>query len=157
MSSVIFIFLTDKYQGKYLKWSAANAFKSMLPNDVKHMQSSLSRQLSLEGHLVERGLIVQYLEAVFHEATVSWLIEMDQLIHALQHPSFGRMIEIASCTKNGIRILSHQQTCQAIINAFKTRLLDLHKCFLVSMTLIQKLVSFLISCCRVVLSQGKSI
>ncbi|KAI6112343.1 hypothetical protein EV401DRAFT_1867338, partial [Pisolithus croceorrhizus] len=145
------------HQGEYLRWLAANAFKLMLPNDVKHMQSSVSRQSRLEGHLVERGLIVQYSEAVFHEATVLWLIETDQPIHALQHPSFGRMIEIASHAKNGIRILSHRQTCQANINVFKTRLLDLHKCFLVSMTLIQKLVSFLISCYRVVLSQDESI
>ncbi|KIK26366.1 hypothetical protein PISMIDRAFT_61042, partial [Pisolithus microcarpus 441] len=105
--------LQARHQGEYLKWSAANRFKSMLPNDAKQrckeaissMQSVLGRQSSLEGHLVERGPIVQYSEAVFHEATVSWLIETDQPIHALQHPSFGRMVEIASRAKNGIRIL----------------------------------------------------
>ncbi|KAI6127205.1 hypothetical protein F5141DRAFT_974791, partial [Pisolithus sp. B1] len=94
----------------YLKWSAANGFMLMLPNDMKQQckdavssaWSVLRRQSSLEGHLVERGPIVQFSESAFHEATISWLIETDQPIHALQHPSFGRMVEIASHARNGI-------------------------------------------------------
>ncbi|KIK12419.1 hypothetical protein PISMIDRAFT_52662, partial [Pisolithus microcarpus 441] len=62
----------------------------------------LSRQSSLEGHLVERGVVVQYSESIFHEATILWLIETDQPICALQHPAFTKMVEIASRTKNGI-------------------------------------------------------
>ncbi|KAI6119784.1 hypothetical protein EV401DRAFT_1800013, partial [Pisolithus croceorrhizus] len=52
-----------------------------------------------------------------------------QPIHALQHPAFTKMVKIASHTKNGIKIPSCRQTCQAVIDLFKTRLLDLHKCF----------------------------
>ncbi|KAI6005576.1 hypothetical protein EDD15DRAFT_2119247, partial [Pisolithus albus] len=128
------------YQGEYLKWSAANGFASMLPHDTKQRrkdatssaQSVLGRQSSLEGHLVERDAVVQYSESVFHEATILWLIETDQPIRALQHPAFTKMVEIASRAKNGIKIPSRRQTRQAVIDIFKTRLLDLRKRFSVS-------------------------
>ncbi|KAI6097841.1 hypothetical protein F5141DRAFT_987013, partial [Pisolithus sp. B1] len=61
-------------------------------------------QLSLEGHLVEKGQVVQYSKSSFREAAILWLIEMDQLIHALQHPAFQKMAEIASHARNGIKI-----------------------------------------------------
>ncbi|KIK13609.1 hypothetical protein PISMIDRAFT_118597 [Pisolithus microcarpus 441] len=140
MPSPVSVILTCKYQAEYLKWAAANGFMSMLLNDTKQqckdaissMQSTLGRQSSLEGHLVERGPVVQYSESIFLKASILWLIEMDQPICALQHPALAKMVEITSHTKNGIKIPSHQQMHQAIIDTFKTRLLDIHKCFSVS-------------------------
>ncbi|KAI6105177.1 hypothetical protein EDD16DRAFT_1486229, partial [Pisolithus croceorrhizus] len=97
--------------GEYLKWLAENGFTLMLPNvqnsDTKMWSQAHGWQSSLEEHLVERGLMVQFSESTFHGATISWLIETDQPIHTLQHPSFSRMVEIASHARNGIKILNH--------------------------------------------------
>ncbi|KAI6098675.1 hypothetical protein EV401DRAFT_1879070, partial [Pisolithus croceorrhizus] len=98
---------------KYREWTVANGFTSMLPNDSKQRcteaRSSLGRQPSLEGHLVEKGRVIQYSESSFHEAAILWLIEMDQPIHALQHLAFQKMVEIGSSARNGIKILSRGQ------------------------------------------------
>ncbi|KIK15626.1 hypothetical protein PISMIDRAFT_38896, partial [Pisolithus microcarpus 441] len=60
------------------------------------------RQPSLEGHLVEKDQIIQYSESIFRQATILWLIETDQPIHVLQHPTFQQMVEITSHARNGI-------------------------------------------------------
>ncbi|KAI6097480.1 hypothetical protein F5141DRAFT_1011233, partial [Pisolithus sp. B1] len=117
----------------YCEWAVANGFTSMLPNDAKQQcteaMSSLGRQPSLEGYLVEKGQVVQYSDSIFHKATILWLIKTDQPIHTLQHPAFQKMVNMASHAKNSIKILSHGQTQQAIINSFKMSLLSLCKCF----------------------------
>ncbi|KAI5992739.1 hypothetical protein EDD15DRAFT_2118611, partial [Pisolithus albus] len=115
----------------YLEWAAANGFMLMLPKDAKwqHTEaaSNLGRQPSLEGHLVEKDQIVQCSESAFHQAAILWLIETDQPIHVLQQPTFQKMVEIASHARNGIKIPNCAQMRQAIIDVFKTSLLNLRK------------------------------
>lgn len=75
----------------YHKWAADNNFESMLLEDAKQWHevaceqaaasstSSLSRQPSLDGHLMCKEPIVCYLESGFHEAVIKWIIETDQV------------------------------------------------------------------------------
>ncbi|KIK15112.1 hypothetical protein PISMIDRAFT_115784, partial [Pisolithus microcarpus 441] len=70
-----------------------------------------------------------YSESVFRQAAILWLIETDQPIHVLQHPTFQKMVEITSRARNGIKIPNRAQTRQAIIDIFKTSLLNLRKRF----------------------------
>jgi hypothetical protein len=48
-----------------------------------------------------------------------------QPIQALEHPSFKKMIQIAACVTNGVKIPDHKVTRKYIINLFKRNLTDL--------------------------------
>ena len=138
-------------QPEYLKWAKENNFISMLPKDAKrrHEEATADTQLTLNPHLRPKETIISYSEASFHTAAIQWLVETDQVsvlllnitmftsslskkpIHALQHPAFKNMIDIASRATHGVKIPTHKQTHQAIIDSFKKNLINLRNCLLV--------------------------
>ncbi|KAI9462704.1 hypothetical protein HD554DRAFT_1985789, partial [Boletus coccyginus] len=73
---------------EYCKWAAENNFDSMLPEDTKwhcdlaHKQaastSAISRQPSLDGHLVLKEPVIHYSDSNFHAAAIKWIITTDQ-------------------------------------------------------------------------------
>lgn len=105
----------------------------MLPQDSKRHceEASLQSQSSLDSHLVPKDRVVQYSDSAFREAAIRWLINTDQPIHALQHPDFKMMIDVASRapTTAGVKIPSHGKTREVIIDLFKASLSDLRTCF----------------------------
>ncbi|KAF8135553.1 hypothetical protein EV363DRAFT_1159309, partial [Boletus edulis] len=113
----------------YVEWAAANNFVSMLPNDTKQQRANatLSMQPSLDKHLICKEPVVKYTDSSFSDLAVHWLIDMDQPVHALQHPSFQAMINLVSRATNGITIPTRKDTQQKVINLFRRQLLDLHK------------------------------
>ncbi|KAF8548755.1 hypothetical protein OG21DRAFT_1381588, partial [Imleria badia] len=101
----------------YRKWATDNGFTSMLPVDTKCHQdeearqhdatsssASISRQSSLDGHLVPVGTIIQYSESAFRNAALKWLIATDQPIHCMEHPMFQRLLDIVSRAPNRIKV-----------------------------------------------------
>ena len=80
------------HEEMYRKWAADNGFTSMLPVDTKRRRdeearqrdttsssASISRQPSLDSHLVPAGTIVQYSESAFRNAALEWLVATDQV------------------------------------------------------------------------------
>ncbi|KAI5999077.1 hypothetical protein EDD15DRAFT_2160881, partial [Pisolithus albus] len=128
--------LQSLHRGEYLQWAAINEFPSMLPQDSKRRreEASLQSQSSLDSHLVPKDRVVQYSDSAFREAAIRWLINTDQPIHALQHPDFKMMIDVASRapTTAGVKIPSHGKTREVIIDLFKASLSDLRTHFQVS-------------------------
>ena len=61
-------------------------------------------------------------------------MSFEQPIQALQHPAFKNMVDIASRATHGVKIPSHKQTRQAIIDSFKQNLMNLQKRLLVCPT-----------------------
>ena len=126
----------------------------MLPNDAKRRQeeATADMQSTLDPHLRPKEAIVTYSESSFHAVAIQWLVETDQVstisitqssnnqltftslgqpIQALQHPACKNMIEIASRATHGVKIPSHKQTRQAIIDSFKKNRINLQKHLLV--------------------------
>jgi hypothetical protein len=69
---------------EYRKWAADNNFESMLPEDAKRhreaaLMSTVSKQASLDGHLVPKEQVVRYTEVSFCTAAIKWIIETDQV------------------------------------------------------------------------------
>ncbi|KAI1782187.1 hypothetical protein LXA43DRAFT_906527, partial [Ganoderma leucocontextum] len=124
--------MQSRHKGAYIQWCKKNNFTSMLPNDVKARKKTVDgrTQSRLDKHLREqppKQCTVPYSDEVFNEAAHQWLIETDQPIQALQHPSFKSMIDIAARATEGVRIDDLRNTREAIINTFKrnmTRLRD---------------------------------
>ncbi|KAL6302233.1 hypothetical protein BKA93DRAFT_737388, partial [Sparassis latifolia] len=86
------------------------------------------KQTRLDPHLKEKPVkqnVVLYTDALFHQAALEWLIATDQPIHALEHPAFHNMINIAVLATNGVNILNHKRTCKEIIETFKRQLTEL--------------------------------
>ncbi|KAF8838872.1 hypothetical protein BDN67DRAFT_906583, partial [Paxillus ammoniavirescens] len=87
----------------YRKWCKDNNFESKLPNDVKARKTATvtenMRQGTLDEHVREikpGEHVLPYTDKLFHEAAVEWLITTNQPIQAVDHPSFRKMIDIAS-------------------------------------------------------------
>ena len=59
------------------------------------------------------------------------------LAHALQHPSFQIMINLASRATNGITFPTRKDTWQKVIDLFKQHLFDLRKCLTMSLRTLQ--------------------
>ncbi|KAG1802169.1 uncharacterized protein HD556DRAFT_1228577, partial [Suillus plorans] len=92
------------------------------------------QQSSINGHLkprVPNERVVQYTDALFQEAATQWLIDTDQPISALEHPTFKNMINIAGCATNSVILPDHRQTQHAIIDLFKQNITNLRKRLLV--------------------------
>ena len=58
-------------------------------------------------------------------------MSLKQPIQALQHPAFKTMIDIASRATHGVKISSHKQTRQAVIDSFKQNLINIQMHLLV--------------------------
>ncbi|KIK93305.1 hypothetical protein PAXRUDRAFT_145351, partial [Paxillus rubicundulus Ve08.2h10] len=55
--------------------------------------------------------VISYTHQLFCEATVEWLICTDQPIKTVDHPTFKKMINTASCATNGVIIPNCHATC----------------------------------------------
>ncbi|KDQ58222.1 hypothetical protein JAAARDRAFT_107947, partial [Jaapia argillacea MUCL 33604] len=97
-------------QADYLSWCTKNNFTSMLREDVEARKAKADlgkTQGTLDGHLCTKDpqeRIIPYSNDSFKSAAIQWLVETDQPISALEHPSFAKMIDIASRAKNGVKI-----------------------------------------------------
>ena len=107
----------------------------MLSNDAQECQKSLAEQ-TLQQSVVDDHFKVARPEdkpapntdKLFHEAAIEWLIgtirydyysfvldctttySIYQLIQALEHPKFKKMIDVAACATRGVKHLSQKQT-----------------------------------------------
>ncbi|KAG1822260.1 hypothetical protein EV424DRAFT_1274081, partial [Suillus variegatus] len=48
--------------------------------------------------------IVPYVDSLFKQAAIEWLIATDQPIQAFEHPKFKEMIDVAAQATNGVKI-----------------------------------------------------
>ncbi|OJT08055.1 Zinc finger BED domain-containing protein RICESLEEPER 2 [Trametes pubescens] len=117
------------HEGKYRTWCEANSFTSMLPKDSfkrrENAKASAQNQTRLDGllrPLPPKEVVIPYTDEAFNEAAREWLIETNQPIQALQHPSFQKMIHIAARATNGVKIADLRNTRDGIIRAFKKQM-----------------------------------
>ena len=132
----------------------------MLPQDAKRRKAKAKdeaeAQATLDSHLRERPHkehTVPYTDPVFRQAAIEWLVSTDQVcsngshhsrrnsdlgfgqpIHALEHPAFRNMINIAARATDGVKIPGRKQTRQEIIDMFKARLTELRNRLRVSVS-----------------------
>jgi hypothetical protein len=117
-------------QGPYRRWCKSNGFLSMLPEDAKARRKEalekLIEQTQVNDHfhpMMPDDKPTPYSDEAFKEAAIQWLIETDQVrlnfllvafshgflgqpIAAFEHPSFQKMINIASRANHGVKILN---------------------------------------------------
>ncbi|KIK81929.1 hypothetical protein PAXRUDRAFT_154892, partial [Paxillus rubicundulus Ve08.2h10] len=122
--------MESTHRAEYLQWAEANNFTSMLPKDAKQQKEGVlsHNQPKLDSHLQPLPLkeqVIPYSDKMFCEAAVQWLIDTDQPIAALEHPSFKNMIDIAAHAANGVKIPNCKATWQAIIDSFKQQMMNL--------------------------------
>ncbi|KAG2056109.1 hypothetical protein BDR06DRAFT_828401, partial [Suillus hirtellus] len=95
----------------YIQWAQANKFVSMLLRDTKchklEAAAAAKNQAWLDGHLCkqeEEDCIVSYLDLLFCEATIQWLVKTDQIcpVDAIHHKAFKYMINVVVCATNGV-------------------------------------------------------
>ncbi|KAF9457303.1 hypothetical protein BDZ94DRAFT_1175853, partial [Collybia nuda] len=134
------------FKKPYHKWADKHKFKSKLPNDVKarknEVNSGESSQTTLIPHLKDlpvKEKIIPYTDALFREAAIEWLIATDQPIAAFDHPKFQRMIAVAACSTNGVKLPGRKSTRNEIMKMFQDQLTHLqnrlnvsliHLCFI---------------------------
>ncbi|KIK94974.1 hypothetical protein PAXRUDRAFT_67625, partial [Paxillus rubicundulus Ve08.2h10] len=113
----------------YHKWCKDNNFKYKLPDDVKACKTAATaanmRQGILNEHVqeIEPGeYVLPYMDKLFCEAAVEWLITTNQLRFIFYHPSFKKMIEIASRVTKGVVIPNCKATQAEIIDIFKRQM-----------------------------------
>ncbi|KAH9008357.1 hypothetical protein EDB84DRAFT_1281151 [Lactarius hengduanensis] len=87
----------------------------------------MDTQQRLDPHLEEkppRESVIPYMDKLFCEAAVEWLVLTDQPIQAFNHPLFQKMIHTAAqaSSVSGVKIPDGHQTRQAIIDTFKMQL-----------------------------------
>ncbi|KAH7884277.1 hypothetical protein F5I97DRAFT_1792655, partial [Phlebopus sp. FC_14] len=66
--------------------------------------------------------IILYLDKLFQEVVIEWLISTNQSIQAIDYLSFRNMIEIVSCATKGVIVLNHKTTHAEIISIFKRQM-----------------------------------
>ncbi|KAH9011936.1 hypothetical protein EDB84DRAFT_1278871 [Lactarius hengduanensis] len=120
--------------GAYLKWATENDFQSMLPKDAKNRRQAakMDSQQWLDPHLEEkppRESVIPYMDKLFCEVAIEWLVSTNQPIQVFKHPSFQKMIHTAAraSSASGVKIPDGRQTCRAIIDTFKMQLTALRK------------------------------
>ncbi|KIK78223.1 hypothetical protein PAXRUDRAFT_115435, partial [Paxillus rubicundulus Ve08.2h10] len=92
----------------YHKWCNKNKSMSMLLEDVQERKLAAManvKQGTLDKHVQEvtpTEQVVLHLDKLFREATVEWLISTNQPIQAIDHPSFKKMIDVASRATKGV-------------------------------------------------------
>ncbi|KAF8264752.1 hypothetical protein EI94DRAFT_1500963, partial [Lactarius quietus] len=92
----------------YRKWCDLNHFDSMLPEDTKQrkeaaLDSAMKTQQTVLGdHFGPAEEVIPYSDQAFEAATIEWLVHTNQLIHAFKHPTFQKMMNIASRASHGI-------------------------------------------------------
>ncbi|KAH9920979.1 hypothetical protein B0H21DRAFT_701867 [Amylocystis lapponica] len=120
------------HEGEYKKWAEEHSFQSMLPKDSKarRAQAAANTQGRLDPHLkvMPKQLHTEpYTHARFRDASIEWIVATDQPIQALEHPTFRKMIDIASRATEAIKIPGRKRTRKEIIRMFQQQLLHLRK------------------------------
>ncbi|KAF9228945.1 hypothetical protein BS17DRAFT_691375, partial [Gyrodon lividus] len=113
----------------YCKWCKVNNFKSKLPDDVKAHKTAATTENMRQGTLCDHVWeikpgehILPYMDKLFHEAAVEWLITTNQPIQAIDHLSFRKITDIASQVTKGVVIPNCKATQAEIINIFKRQM-----------------------------------
>ncbi|KAH7885626.1 hypothetical protein F5I97DRAFT_1810590 [Phlebopus sp. FC_14] len=127
------------HKAAYLKWCKENKFVSMLSEDVKECKIASDitnvKQGSMNDHvreIVPTEHVIPYSDALFREAAVEWLITTNQVCLSLYyvlvthrisvHPSFKKMVDIASRATKGVIIPNRNATCREIMKLFKKQM-----------------------------------
>ncbi|KAF8525660.1 hypothetical protein JB92DRAFT_2701432, partial [Gautieria morchelliformis] len=95
-------------------------------------------QGTLDEHLKEipkQEQVVPFSNMILRDAAMEWLIVRDQLIQALGHPSFKKMIDIAARATKGVILPHRNGTHDEIMNKFRTQLMNLKETLNVSFLL----------------------
>ncbi|KAF8119343.1 hypothetical protein EV363DRAFT_1199981, partial [Boletus edulis] len=121
--------LQSCHRAEYLKWASDNNFTSMLPKDRKSQKEDVPRQTQLDGHL--QPPTPKYSDERFRAAAVEWLVNTDQPISALEHPSFKKLVDVVAQATNGVKVPNRKYTRTLIIDTFKEHMLKLHTQLLV--------------------------
>ncbi|KAF8129341.1 hypothetical protein EV363DRAFT_1169364, partial [Boletus edulis] len=124
--------LASKHKALYYKWCQENGFESMLAEDSQNRRkaaiSTNLKQSALDTHLREPTAVekvVSYTDQLFREAAIEWLITTSQPLQAVEHPSFKKMIDIASRANKGVIIPNRHASRQEILNLFKKQMASL--------------------------------
>ncbi|KAI9440291.1 hypothetical protein F5148DRAFT_989057 [Russula earlei] len=134
------------HAGKYRYWANGANFVSKLPGDIKRWKAAAEEATCMLEHdpreKPHSEQVIPYSDKLFHHAAIEWLVMTDQLIHALEHPQFKEMIDVASHATNVVRIPGQKATCTEIMHMFKNHLTSLKSELNVSVVLL--FCSFLI-------------
>ncbi|TRM59967.1 hypothetical protein BD626DRAFT_388037, partial [Schizophyllum amplum] len=103
--------LEAEHKAAYLAWAKANHFLSMLPKDTAERRKAEAAgaakekvQSTLDDDVKPIEKVEPYSDDGWTDAAVDWLIATDQPLSAFEHPTFKRMIDIASRAKHGVKI-----------------------------------------------------
>ncbi|KAF8258252.1 hypothetical protein EI94DRAFT_1623586, partial [Lactarius quietus] len=130
---------------QYRKWCDANHFDSMLLEDTRRrkeaaLDSAMKTQQKVLGdHFGPPEAVIPYSDRAFEAATIEWLVHTNQAcifivsfsfpdifplqpIHAFKHPTFKKMLDIASRASCGISLLSPKKTRARVIHIFKQQM-----------------------------------
>ncbi|KAJ3738980.1 hypothetical protein DFH05DRAFT_1408068, partial [Lentinula detonsa] len=119
------------HRGEYMKWCAANDFKSMLPKDTERRRQAKQDGLAqgtLDGVMVKaerKEAVVPYTDANFLQAAIEWMIATDQSLWVLEHPAFRKMIDVASRATHGVKLPKRKVARKEIMNMFWKFLCDI--------------------------------
>ncbi|KAF9220281.1 hypothetical protein BS17DRAFT_715136, partial [Gyrodon lividus] len=71
--------------------------------------------------------VVPYSNQLFREAAVEWLICTNQPIQAMDHPSFKKMVNVASHATNRVIVPNRHTACCEIMDLFKKQMTHLRE------------------------------
>ncbi|KAH7888997.1 hypothetical protein F5I97DRAFT_1804348, partial [Phlebopus sp. FC_14] len=132
----------------YHKWCKVNDFESKLSADVKACQTAIAvsnaKQGTLDDHVreIEPGeWVISYTDKEFYEATVEWLISTNQA--TVDHPSFCKMIDVASRAIKGVLIPNCKVKQAEIIDLFKKQMTRLWEHLNISLYFLLGMFSYL--------------
>ncbi|KAI9429899.1 hypothetical protein H4582DRAFT_1825324 [Lactarius indigo] len=119
---------------RYRKWCQDNNFESMLPEDTKRRREAAankllrSQQSAVTDHFRPEDPStrrIPYSDSAFQTAAIEWLVQTNQPVQAFKHPSYKKMLDIASRANRDIKLLSQKQTRARIIKMFKQQMIML--------------------------------
>ncbi|KAF8257626.1 hypothetical protein EI94DRAFT_1447770, partial [Lactarius quietus] len=114
--------------GTYQRWCKSADFLSMIPEDAKAMHqvnTNAKEQTQVDNHFNQANPEDRppvYLDGLFKDVAIRWLIKMDQLVSVFDHPSFQSMINVVARATRGIHIPNRLQTRGEIILLFKAQM-----------------------------------
>ncbi|KAF9537426.1 hypothetical protein CPC08DRAFT_604952, partial [Agrocybe pediades] len=66
-----------------------------------------------------------YSDGLFREAAIEWLVQTNQPVACVDHPSFKKMIDVAARATKGVKIPGRKKTHNAIMKEFKAQMTSL--------------------------------
>ncbi|KAH8997731.1 hypothetical protein EDB86DRAFT_2803462, partial [Lactarius hatsudake] len=114
---------------RYRKWCDSNRFDSMLPEDSKKRKRvEKDRQSLVIDHFGPEDPTtkpIPFSEKALRTAALEWMIATDQPIQVFKHPTFTKMLDIASRANRSIQLPSPKQSRAQVIKMFKQQLCSL--------------------------------